>query len=118
IVGLAGRLRNLGFELLATRGTAELLRQAGIEVQTIKKLQQGHPNLLDVMADGQLTLVINTPIGKGARTDEGRIRAATVSHGIPCITTIQAAEAAVMAMEAMREEELTVQSVQARFPKK
>ncbi|MBN2217700.1 MAG: carbamoyl-phosphate synthase large subunit [Pirellulales bacterium] len=116
IVGLAGRLRNLGFELLATRGTAELLRQAGIESQQIQKLQQGHPNLLDIMADGELSLVINTPSGKGARTDEGRIRAAAVSHGIPCITTIQAAEAAVKAMEAMREEELNVQSVQERFP--
>jgi carbamoyl-phosphate synthase large subunit len=116
IVGLAGRLRNLGFKLLATRGTAELLRQAGIEVEQIEKLQQGHPNLLDVMADGDLRLVINTPSGKGARTDEGRIRAAAVSHGIPCITTIQAAEAVVLAMEAMRAEELTVEPVQARFP--
>jgi len=115
VVGLAGRLHNLGFELLATRGTAELLRQAGIEVQQIQKLQQGHPNLLDIMADGDLSLVINTPSGKGARTDEGRIRAAAVSHGIPCITTIQAAEAAVKAMEAMREEELSVEPVQARF---
>ncbi|HLA85829.1 MAG TPA: carbamoyl-phosphate synthase large subunit [Thermoguttaceae bacterium] len=117
VVGLAGRLQRLGFELLATRGTAELLRKAGLEVQLIQKLQQGHPNLLDVMADGDLALVINTPSGKGARTDEGRIRAAAVSHGIPCITTIQAAEAAVMAMEAMREEELSVEPVQARFPK-
>jgi len=116
IVGLAGRLRNLGFELLATNGTARLLREAGLAVERIQKLQQGHPNLLDVMADGKLKLVINTPSGKGARTDEGRIRAAAVSHGIPCITTIQAAEAATMAMEAMREEEFSVQSIQARFP--
>ena len=70
------------------------------------KLQQGHPNLLDYMANGDLQLIINTPSGKGARTDEGRIRAAAVSHGIPCITTIQAAEAAVLAMEALRQEEL------------
>ncbi|HBO45426.1 MAG TPA: hypothetical protein DD670_16135 [Planctomycetaceae bacterium] len=118
VVGLAGRLRKLGYELLATRGTAELLKQAGIEVGEIKKLHEGHPNLLDVIANGELSLVINTPSGKGARTDEGRIRAAAVSHRIPCITTIQAAEAAVLAMEAMREEELSVQSVQSRFPGK
>jgi len=116
IVGLAGRLEQLGYELLATKGTAELLRQAGIQVRAIKKLQQGHPNLLDFIADGDLQFVINTPSGKGARTDEGRIRAAAVAHGIPCITTIQAADAAVRAIEALREEELTVQSVQARFP--
>jgi carbamoyl-phosphate synthase large subunit len=59
---------------------------------------------------------MNTPSGKGARTDEGRIRAAAVSHGIPCLTTIQAADAAVLAMEALREEELGVQAVQDRFP--
>jgi len=115
-VGLARRLKEMGFELLATRGTAERLEAAGIPVQRLKKLQQGHPNVLDYMANGDLQLVMNTPSGKGARTDEGRIRAAAVSHGIPCLTTIQAADAAVKAMEALREEEMTVQAVQDRFP--
>ena len=91
------------------------LEEAGIRVQTLKKLQEGHPNVLDYMIDGDLQLVINTPSGKGARTDEGRIRAAAVSHGIPCITTLQAADAAVRAMEALRTEEMTVQAVQDRF---
>ena len=58
----------------------------------------------------------NGPSGKGARTDEGKIRAAAVAHGIPCLTTIQAADAAVRAMEAMREEEMTVEPIQDRFP--
>jgi carbamoyl-phosphate synthase large subunit len=61
-------------------------------------------------------LVMNTPSGKGARTDEGRIRAASVQYGVPCITTIQAAEAAVRAMEAMRAGPMGVQAVQDRFP--
>jgi carbamoyl-phosphate synthase large subunit len=82
----------------------------------VKKIQEGHPNLLDFVLNGNLSLVINTPSGKGARTDEGRIRSAAVFHGIPCITTIQAAQAAVKAMEALREEELTVQAIQDRFP--
>ena len=116
VVGLARRLEKMGFQLLATRGTAECLEAAGIRAIRVKKLQQGHPNLLDFMVDGDLRLVINTPSGKGARTDEGRIRAAAVSHGIPCITTIQAADAAVLAMEALRQEELTVQALQDRFP--
>jgi carbamoyl-phosphate synthase large subunit len=116
IVGLAARLEKLGYGLLVTKGTGQLLEQAGIKVQYVKKIQQGHPNLLDFMADGDLQLVINTPSGKGARTDEGRIRAAAVSHGISCITTIQAADAVVRAMEAMREEELEVEAVQDRFP--
>ena len=58
---------------------------------------------------------MNTPSGKGARTDEGRIRAAAVPHGVPCITTLQAADAAVQAMEALRDEEMTVQALQDRF---
>jgi carbamoyl-phosphate synthase large subunit len=116
VVPLAKTLAELDYELLATKGTASCLQEAGIRVQAIKKIQEGHPNSIDFMIDGDLQLVINTPSGKGARTDEGRIRAAAVSHGIPCITTLQAAQAAVRAMKAMREEEMTVQAVQDRFP--
>ena len=86
-------------------------------MQRLKKISEGHPNVLDYIRDGVLRLVVNTPSGKGARTDEGYIRAAAVAHGVPCITTIQAADAAVRAMEAMRGEEMTVQAVQDRFPK-
>ena len=82
----------------------------------MKKLQEGHPNLLDYMLDGDLQLVINTPSGKGARTDEGRIRAAAVSTASPASPRFQAADAAVRAMEALREEEMTVQALQDRFP--
>ncbi|MBU4398251.1 MAG: ATP-grasp domain-containing protein, partial [Planctomycetes bacterium] len=116
VVELARRLEQMGFELLATRGTAQRLEQAGIPVQSLMKIQQGHPNAIDFMIDGNLQLVINTPSGKGARTDEGRIRAAAVSHGVPCITTFEGATAAVGAMEALRREEMTVQAVQDRFP--
>ena len=73
VADLARRLERLGFELLATRGTALRLEEAGIRVQTLKKVQEGHPNVVDYMIDGNLQLVINTPSGKGARTDEGRI---------------------------------------------
>jgi carbamoyl-phosphate synthase large subunit len=69
------------------------------------------------MNDGKIALVLNTPSGKGARTDEGRIRAAAVQLGIPCITTLQAAEAAVKAMEALRGEDMGVQALQERFPR-
>ena len=117
MVGLARRLETLGYELLATRGTGMRLEEAGIKVKRLKKIQEGHPNVLDFMRDGDLQLVLNTPSGKGARTDEGKIRAAAVTLGVPCLTTIQAADAAVRAMEAMREEEMTVEAVQDRFPK-
>ncbi len=116
VADLARRLEQLGFELLATKGTAMRLEESGIRVQSLMKLQEGHPNVLDYIIDGNLQLVINTPSGKGARTDEGRIRAAAVSHGISCITTLEGATAAIRAMEALRTQEMTVQAVQDRFP--
>jgi carbamoyl-phosphate synthase large subunit len=115
-VPLAQRLVAMGFELLCTEGTARAFEEHGVTVERVKKLAEGHPNLLDYMIDGHVKLVINTPSGKGARTDEGRIRAAAVQHGVPCITTLQACEAAVKAMEALREEDMDVEALQDRFP--
>jgi carbamoyl-phosphate synthase large subunit len=114
--GLARRLIALGFELIATSGTARELAAAGIPVEVVKKLQEGHPNLIDHLIDGRVQLIFNTPRGKGARTDEGRIRAASVLYGVPCITTLPAAEACVRAMEGMRKAPLSVQPIQDRFP--
>jgi carbamoyl-phosphate synthase large subunit len=116
-VDIARRLVALGHEIVATEGTGQRLEEAGIRVAVVRKLSEGRPNLLDYLNDGQIKLVLNTPSGKGARTDEGRIRAAAVQLGVPCITTLQAAEAAVKAMEALREEEMGVQALQDRFPR-
>jgi carbamoyl-phosphate synthase large subunit len=115
IVDLARRLEDLGYRLIATPGTALSLEQDGVTVQRLKKIAEGHPNVLDHLINGQVALILNTPSGKGARTDEGRIRAAAVQYGVPCITTIQAAEAAVRAMEALRGGGLSVQALQDRF---
>jgi carbamoyl-phosphate synthase large subunit len=116
VVPLTQNLVSMGYEILSTEGTARTLEAHGVPVERVKKLAEGHPNLLDYMIDGHVKLVINTPSGKGARTDEGRIRAAAVQHGVPCITTLQAAEAAVKAMEALRSEEMDVEALQDRFP--
>jgi carbamoyl-phosphate synthase large subunit len=116
IVDLAFRLHGMGYTLLATDGTAKLLEAAGIPTRRVKKISEGHPNLLDFLTDGEVALVMNTPRGKGARTDEGQIRAAAVQAGVPCLTTIEAAAAAVRAMEALRNEEMQVQALQDRFP--
>jgi len=116
MVSVARRLLALGFELIATSGTARALADVGIPVEIVRKLQEGHPNLIDHLIDGRVQLIFNTPRGKGARTDEGRIRAASVLYGVPCITTLPAAEACVRAMEALRTESLTVQAIQDRFP--
>ncbi len=117
MVALAPRLVKLGFELCATDGTARAIESVGIKVERVKKLQEGHPNLIDMLIDGRVQMIMNTPRGKGARTDEGRIRAASVSHGVPCITTIPAAEACVKAMEALLEESMGVQALQDRVIK-
>ena len=115
VIPLCRQLHEMGFVLLATAGTARRLEDEAIPVERVKKLAEGHPNLLDHLIDGSVALVVNTPSGKGARTDEGQIRAAAVQHGVPCITTISAAEAAVAAMAALAQEEMTVESIQDRF---
>jgi carbamoyl-phosphate synthase large subunit len=117
IVGLAKRLHELGYHLMATPGTAKDIEEAEpqITIQRVKKLAQGNPNLLDHLVDGDVSLILNTPSGKGARTDEGKIRAAAVQAGVPCVTTIQAAEAVVTALEALQSQELNVMALQDRF---
>ncbi len=115
VVPVARRLAQLGYRLISTRGTAKALRAAGIAVVEIAKIQEGRPNLLDLMKNAEVALVINTPSGRGARTDEGKIRAAAVAHGVTCITTLAAAQAAVEACEAVRQGELTVMSLQERY---
>ena len=82
----------------------------------LPKIQEGRPNILDKMTNGEVQLVINTPSGRGSQTDEGRIRAAAVSHRITCITTLSAAVAAVEACRAVREGEMTVTALQDWFP--
>ena len=109
----ARRLSGMGYDIVATSGTAQTLQDAGVEVETVRKLQEGRPNLLDLMANQEIQFIFNTPSGKGARTDEGRIRAASVSHGVPCVTTLPGCLAVVDALEAMSAQpELQVKSLQ------
>ncbi|MFN7732669.1 MAG: carbamoyl-phosphate synthase large subunit [Pirellula sp.] len=115
--GLARQLHDMGYKLLATTGTAVEIERSGIPVTRIKKLAEGHPNLIDYLKNDDVSLIINTPNGKGARTDEGRIRAASVQFGVPCITTLSAGRVAVEAMQNSREKEITVLSLQERFAK-
>ncbi len=103
MVPIACSLTEMGYTLIATRGTAAVLRTAEIAVREVHKLQEGRPNLIDLIQNHEIALVINTPSGKGARTDEGKIRAAAVAHGVTCITTLAAAHAAVEACRALRE---------------
>ncbi|MCA9047754.1 MAG: ATP-grasp domain-containing protein, partial [Planctomycetaceae bacterium] len=109
----ARRLLALGFRIVCTSGTARVFREAGLDVEVVKKLQEGRPNLLDAMANQEIHFIFNTPSGKGARTDEGRIRAASVAYGVPCVTTLPGCLAVVDALEAMsRHPELRVKALQ------
>ncbi|MCL2349368.1 MAG: carbamoyl-phosphate synthase large subunit [Planctomycetaceae bacterium] len=115
VLDIVKQLFELGYNLFATGGTARTFEEANIPVTKLRKLQEGHPNILDYMLNDEVALIINTPNGKGARTDEGRIRAAAVTHKVPYLTTISAADAAVIAMKAMHEGGFTVEAVQDRF---
>ncbi len=114
---LAKQLHDLGYRLLATTGTALEIERANVPVTRVKKLAEGHPNLIDYLKNDDVSLIINTPNGKGARTDEGRIRAAAVQFGVPCITTLSAGRIAIEAMQAASEKDMTVLSLQERFAK-
>jgi len=112
VVPIARRLSAMGFRLLCTGGTAQTMNQHGISVEVVRKIHEGRPNVLDYLADGTISLIFNTPSGKGARTDEGRIRASAVSHGVPCFTTLAGARAAIAAMERLRTGKLDVYALQ------
>ena len=94
------RLSDLGFRILATGGTAGLLRRQGIDVREVAKVSEGHPNAADLIRDGQVDMVINTPFGRGPRTDGYFIRTAAAAAGVPCVTTLPGAFAAVQGIEA------------------
>jgi carbamoyl-phosphate synthase large subunit len=98
--GLALLLDELGFRLVATRGTAQAIRKMGIPVEAINKIGEGSPHVVDWIEQGDVDLVVNTPVGTGARTDGYEIRTVAVARGIPCITTMSGAIAAARAIAA------------------
>jgi carbamoyl-phosphate synthase large subunit len=100
--GVATLLHDLGFRIVATHGTAQAIRKMGIPAEAINKIGEGSPHVVDWIEDGQVDLVVNTPIGTGARTDGYEIRSAAISRGIPCITTMTGAMAAARAIGAAR----------------
>jgi carbamoyl-phosphate synthase large subunit len=102
IVFPAKRLSDMGFRLLATGGTAGVLQRAGIPVERVAKVSEGSDNVADLIRGGRVDLVVNTPFGRGARTDGYFIRTAAASAGVPCITTLPGVFAAVRGIEALR----------------
>ena len=112
VVPVAQTLHRLGFNILSTRGTARTLRASGVPVTEVLKKHEGRPNIVDAIKNGDVQLVINTPFGRETRSDGYHIRTAAVLHGITNITTMPAAQAAVSAIEAVKEGRLEVIALQ------
>jgi carbamoyl-phosphate synthase large subunit len=109
---IAADLLEVGFKIIATRGTARVLRNAGIEVESVYKVNEGRPHIVDYIKSGKVDLIINTPLGRESFFDEKAIRRAAINHRVPCITTIAGAAAAVNGIRAIRRENLDVRSLQ------
>jgi carbamoyl-phosphate synthase large subunit len=112
LVPIASGLARLGFELVATRGTAEYLRGRGLDCRTVFKVLEGRPHVVDLMKNDEIALLVNTPLGRDAYFDEKTMRQVATQRGLPLITTLSGAHAMVEAIEALRAGELDVISLQ------
>ncbi|MBR0405566.1 MAG: carbamoyl-phosphate synthase large subunit [Eggerthellaceae bacterium] len=112
IAALARDFARLGFEVVSTGGTAKTLSASGVACKKVKKISEGHPNVVDMIADGEIKLMINTPFGHGPRGDGYVLRLAAVRHGVTYATTIAAAQAFAAAMEVARDKGLGVVALQ------
>jgi len=112
VVFIAKKLEDLGFHVYATQGTAAALEKSNIKVGILPKIAEGRPNILDLMKDGKIQLVINTPSGRIPREDEVKIRSQVILYNIPYTTTISGAQATVNGIEAFVKKELEVKSLQ------
>ncbi len=97
-VVLARKLSRLGFDLVATVGTAARLREVGLDCETVFKVNEGRPNVADLIKQGDIALVINTPLGRASHYDEQAIRRAALQYNVPCVTTMTGAQALVEAL--------------------
>ena len=111
-VGIASELTKLGYELVATDGTHKHLKEHGIESTRVNKIKEGRPNAIDLIKNGDIALIINTPTRKGAGTDEGKLRATAVRFGVPMITTATGGVAAAHAMRAIKQGSWDVHALQ------
>jgi carbamoyl-phosphate synthase large subunit len=111
VIPVARKLRDLGLVLYGTEGTVDYLYEAGIEAHLVRKVQEGSPNVLDMMRHGEIRLIINTPQDKKSREDHYQIMRAAVDFQIPYITTLQAARAAALAIDAVKREKVTLEPI-------
>jgi carbamoyl-phosphate synthase large subunit len=109
------RLRDLGFELMATRGTRASLSALGVPSQLVYKVGEGRPDIVDHIVTGDIALLINTPLGKKSQYDDYAMRRAAITYGVPYLTTMSATSAACDALIALRSRKHEVRSIQERI---
>ncbi|HZT76001.1 MAG TPA: carbamoyl-phosphate synthase large subunit [Vicinamibacterales bacterium] len=112
LVPIARDLAQLGFRLIASRGTAAYLRAYGLDVDVVYKVNEGRPNIADEIVNRKVDLIVNTPLGRESFFDDRTVRRAAMMHQVPCITTLTGAAAAVQAIRALRQEGLEVRALQ------
>jgi carbamoyl-phosphate synthase large subunit len=112
VVQVARDLKGLGFNLIATRGTANYLRAHGIDAEIVFKVNEGRPHIGDEIVNHRVQLVINTPLGRESFFDDKQVRRTAMMQQVPCITTLTGAAAAVQAIKALHTEGLDVRSLQ------
>ena len=113
---IAKGLHDLGFSFYSTEGTAQFLNENGIKTETVLRISEGRPNVADLIKNGKIQLVINTPLGLIPRRDENGIRSEAVLHGIPVITTLGSAFATLQGIRSLKEKKFSVKSLQAYHP--
>ncbi|NJN21488.1 MAG: carbamoyl-phosphate synthase large subunit, partial [Leptolyngbya sp. RL_3_1] len=112
VVPIAKTFAELGFTLIATSGTQQVLANHGLTVETVLKIHEGRPHIADAIKNGQVQLIVNTPVGDTAKEDDRAIRRAALSYKVPTVTTLAAAKATAAAIKAMQTETLTVKALQ------
>jgi carbamoyl-phosphate synthase large subunit len=112
VLDLARELHEMGFKIVATRGTQKRLEAAGLPCEFVYKVNEGRPNVADLVKSKEIHLIINTPLGRTSFYDERSIRRAAIQYSVPCVTTMTGAVATVAAIRALREEPLQVRSLQ------
>ena len=111
-IAIARQLYDLGFGIMATQGTYMALRRSGIPAKPVIKVGEGRPNSVDLIINGEIQLVVNTPLGKVSRYDEYVIGRVAMAYNVPCLSTLSASWAAVQAIRTLQERDLDICALQ------
>lgn len=112
VINIGKRFESIGYKLVATRGTAKVLSANGVDVTAVNKVYEGRPNVVDMMKNNEIDIVVNTPLGKGARIDDQVIRSNSLLYKVFSITTLAGANAVLNALESQRKHPICVKSLQ------